>query len=228
MLPEVILTERLRLEPRTPEFVDTLSVYEHCREGAPHIDEVTEHLPWEPHPHPKETRDFLQRGAEAREEASAAAYVIRPREGEDGAGEIAGFGGLNLDWDRGRGGLGIWLRKRFWGRGYSGERAHALVALAFGHLDLEVVAVGHVPENEQSGRAIQRYIDEMGGRREGTIRNSLAAAQGPPRDEVRYAVSQAEWREADPDPPVTFYDDAADAPPRPDGAGPAATAESDP
>ncbi|MFB6221585.1 MAG: GNAT family N-acetyltransferase, partial [Halolamina sp.] len=63
MFPETVETARLRLEPRTPEYVDPLAVYEYCKQGAPHIDEVTEHLPWEPHPHPKETLAFLERGA---------------------------------------------------------------------------------------------------------------------------------------------------------------------
>lgn len=213
MFPEIVLTDRLRLEPRRPEFVDVLEAYEHCREGAPHIDEVTKHMPWDPHPHPKETLDFLERGTDAWEEAESADYVVRPREGEDGAGDIAGFTGLGVDWDRRRATLGIWLRKRFWGRGYSGERAIALAELALERLDLEILAVGHVPENEKSRSAIEGYIEAMGGRHEGTIRNSLAG--DTPRDEVRYSVSQAEFREADPDRSVTFYDDAADAPPRP-------------
>jgi len=50
MLPEFIETERLRLAPRTPEYVDPLAVYDYCKTDAPHIDEITEHVPWRPHP----------------------------------------------------------------------------------------------------------------------------------------------------------------------------------
>gem|GEM_PF-5215484 len=45
MLPEFIETERLRLAPRTPEYVDPLAVYDYCKTDAPHIDEITEHVP---------------------------------------------------------------------------------------------------------------------------------------------------------------------------------------
>jgi len=204
MFPAIIETERLRLEPRTPEYVDTFEVYEHCNRDAPHIDEITEYLPWEPHSTPNETAEFLERGAAARDEREGIDYVIRPREGEQGAGEIAGFGGLTFDWDTDSAELGTWLRKPFWGRGYSGERALALAELAFEQLDLAVVTVTHEAGNEQSARAIEKYIDRMGGRREGTLRNFHAG--DPPVDAVRYSVTQAEYRDADPDQEGTFLD----------------------
>ncbi|MFW5934738.1 MAG: GNAT family N-acetyltransferase [Halolamina sp.] len=205
MFPAIIETERLRLEPRTPAYVDALDVYEHCKQGAPHIDEITEYLPWDPHATPNETAEFLERGASMREEREGIDYAIRPREGEEGAGEIAGFGGLTLDWDTDSAELGTWLRKPFWGRGYSGERALALAELAFEHLDFEVVTVTHDAGNEQSERAIEKYVDRMGGRREGTLRNFHAGIDGPV-DAVRYSVTQSEYRNADPDHELAFYD----------------------
>lgn len=204
MFPAVIETERLRLEPRTPDYVDALAVYEHCKQDAPHIDEITEHLPWGPHQTPNETAAFLERGAERREAREQIDYAIRPKESEEGAGEIAGFGGLTFDWDTDSAELGTWLRKPFWGRGYSGERALALCELAFEHLDVEVVAVTHDAGNENSARAIEKYVDRMGGRREGTLRNYHPG--DPPVDVVRYSVTQVEYREANPEFEVTFYD----------------------
>ena len=204
MFPAIVETERLRMEPRTPEYVDALGVYEHCREDHPHIDEVTEYLPWEPHSTPNESAEFLERGAEGREEREGIDFAIRPKEGEEGAGEIAGFGGLSFDWDTDSAELGTWLRKPFWGRGYSGERALALAELAFEHLDIEVVTVTHDADNENSERAIEKYVERMGGRREGTLRNFHPSSDGPV-DAVRYSVTQSEYRDADPDPEVAFY-----------------------
>ena len=195
MFPETIETDRLRLEARRPENVDLDECYRICS-SDPGIDEVTEYVTWDPHETKKETLEFLERGRERFEDAEAASYVIRPREGEDGAGEIAGFGGCSVDWETRTANLGTWLRKRFWGRGYSGERAAALVAVALDDLDLDVVAVSHHPDNEQSRRAIEKYVDRLGGRREGRLRNSLTSADGSVHDEVRYTISQAEWREA--------------------------------
>ena len=206
MFPATIETERLRLEPRTPEYVDALDVYEHCKQGAPAIDEITEYLPWEPHATPNESAEFLERGAERREKREQIDYVIRPKEGQAGAGEIAGFGGLTLDWDTDSAELGTWLRKPFWGRAYSGERALALAALAFEHLDLGLVTVTLDTENGKSERAIEKYVDRMGGRREGTLRNFHGDSDGPV-DAIRFSVSQSEYRDADPEQAVAFYDE---------------------
>ncbi|WP_424015581.1 GNAT family N-acetyltransferase [Halorubrum xinjiangense] len=195
MFPETIETDRLRLEVGGPENVDLDECYRICSSDLG-IDEVTEYVTWDPHGTKQETLEFLERNRERFEEREAVGYVIRPREGEDGAGEIAGFGGFDVDWEKRTALLGTWLRKRFWGRGYSGERAAALVEVAFDDLDLAVVAVSHHSDNEKSRRAIERYVDRLGGRREGRLRNAIAFPDGSVHDEVRYTISQAEWREA--------------------------------
>ena len=195
MFPETIETDRLRLSVRSPENVDLDECYRICS-SDPGIEAVTEYVTWDPHETKKETLEFLERGRERFEDGEAASYVIRPRDGENGAGEIAGFGGFGVDWETRTANLGTWLRKRFWGRGYSGERAAALVEVAFDDLDLDVVAVSHHPDNEKSQRAIEKYVDHLGGRREGRLRNTLAFADGTVHDEVRYTISQAEWRGA--------------------------------
>lgn len=195
MFPEVIETERLRLRPRWPETVDVYELYEICS-ADPGIDEVTEYVTWSPHETPKETQEFLERGKSQWEDTEAANYVIRPKEGEEGAGEIAGSTGIGIDWDKRTAVFGLWLRKRFWGRGYSAERAAGLCELAFDRLDLDVVAVSHHPENGKSERAIEKYVNRFGGRREGRLRNHLEYVDGSVHDEVRYTISQDEWREA--------------------------------
>ncbi|USZ67700.1 GNAT family N-acetyltransferase [Halorussus salilacus] len=195
MFPERVETERLVLEPLTTENVDVLAFYRHCSRHDPHIEEVTEYLSWEPHETPKETLEFLETCEERWEKSEDASYVVRPKEGEDGAGEIAGATGLHPDWDRRSATLGAWLRKPFWGRGYSGERAEALLAVAFDRLDLEVVAVTHHAGNEKSRRAIEKYVEAHGGRHEGLLRNFHPGPDGPV-DARRYTVTREEWREA--------------------------------
>ena len=196
LFPERIQTERLRLEPRTPAFVDTDRVYEICSGDG--MERLTRWLPWSPHDDPATSKSFLERGRDMWADGEAGAYVLRLREGEPGGdpGEIAGFGGLHVDWDRQAGFLGVWLREPFWGRGYSGERATALVELAFDRLDLGVVRVSHEPRNENSGRAIGKYVDRLGGRRDGVERNVTPYDDGTVHDEVHYSISQAEWLSA--------------------------------
>lgn len=195
MFPAAIETPRLRLIPRTHETVDTLDLYEICAHDDG-IDEVTEYMPWNPHRTPKETHDFLDRGGEIWDGGDVAEYVIYSREREGDAHEIAGMGGLTPEWEKRRASLGLWLRRRFWGRGYSAERARALVALAFDHLDLEVVWVSHHVDNEKSQRAIRKYISALGGEREGRIRNGIPMPDGEVADEVRYSITREQWLEA--------------------------------
>jgi predicted acetyltransferase len=119
----------------------------------------------------------------------------RPRaEGED-ANELVGTTNLHFDWERRSAELGIWLRKPFWGRGYSGERAAAMLELGFDRLDLELVGASHQDGNEPSRRAIEKYVERFGGQYDGLLRNFV-----PKGDEVRdlhrYTVTQEQYRDA--------------------------------
>lgn len=192
LFPVEMESERLRYGRVHPDDTDVFEVYEAASADAPDIEETTRYLTWSPHQHPKETLEFVEHAGEQFDDGAGAHYVVRPRDGEDGAGEFAGTTGITLDWERRRGNLGIWLRPPFWGRGYSGERAARLLDLAFGHLDLEVIAVTHDPANEQSRRAIEKYVDRFGGRREGRLRNDIVV-DGEPRDSVRYSITWEEW-----------------------------------
>jgi RimJ/RimL family protein N-acetyltransferase len=111
------------------------------------------------------------------------------------AEELAGTTNLNFDWDRRSAELGIWLRKPFWGRGYSGERAAALLELAFDRLDLELVGASHQDGNEQSRRAIEKYVERFGGQYDGLLRN-FAPKGDEVRDLHRYTISKEQYRNA--------------------------------
>ena len=193
LFPHEMTSERLRYDRLHRDAADALDLYEHVKTGAPAIDAITEYVTWDPHDHPKETAEWIEECGEAFENDESATYVMRPREG-DRAGEFAGVAGIGVDWDRRRATFGTWLRKPFWGNGYSGERAARLFELAFDRLDLEVVAVAHDPDNEKSRRAIEGYVDRFGGREEGRIRNDVVI-DGEPRDTIRYSVAREEWAE---------------------------------
>lgn len=191
MFPDEIETDRLRLERLTMDHL--FDLYEYLKDDAPDIDEITKHVTWSPHKSLNETRGFVESQEKNWKEGKGATYIIRPRADEDNAGELGGVTGLSIDWDRRTGTFGLWLRKPFWGRGYSGERAAALMDLAFERLDLDLVAVSHHPDNEASECAIQKYIEAHGGRHEGLLRNYLVYQDGTVVDEVRYSVSQDEY-----------------------------------
>lgn len=191
MFPETIESDRLRLERLTLEHL--FEFYEHAAVGSPGIEEITRYVTWSPHRSLKETRTFIEEQEQQWTEGEGATYTIRPRETEDNADEFGGCTGLSIDWSRRTGTLGLWLRKPLWGRGYSGERAALLMGLAFERLDLDLVAVSHHPNNERSERAIRKYIEAHGGRREGRLRNHLVYQDGTVVDEVRYSVTQEEY-----------------------------------
>ncbi|QLG26349.1 GNAT family N-acetyltransferase [Halorarum halophilum] len=194
MFPERILTDRLRFD-RHDAAVDALELYERTGGGrSDTVDEECEYLSWNPHRHPKESHDVLQGFRDQWEAHESATYAVFPREGEEGAGEFAGNTGVGIDWDTLTGTLGIWLRKPFWGRGYSGERALAFADLVFRRLDLDLLAAEVFPNNEKSVRAVEKYVDRMGGRREGCFRNHIAPDGDDPRDVVRFSVTEEEWR----------------------------------
>ncbi|MFC7059201.1 GNAT family N-acetyltransferase [Halovenus salina] len=193
VFPAEIESDRLRYERLHPDEIGPFELYRHVKRGAPHIEEITEYVTWEPYDHPKQAADWVTQCGDQFEKGADATYVIRPKEGER-AGEFAGLAGLHPDWDRKIATLGTWLRKPFWGRGYSGERAGRMLELAFDRLDLEVVTVSHDPENDPSRRAIEKYVERFGGRKEGHIRNDLVI-DGEPRDSVRYSISRAEWEQ---------------------------------
>lgn len=197
LFPELVATDRLRLERLTPENPEPLTYYEHTRPGAPNIDETTEHVTWGPNLTPKEGLTFQESATDSFEKGTGATYAVRPRNGEPGADTFAGTTGIGVAWEEDRAELGIWLRKPFWGRGYAGERADALLELAFARLDLACVTVAHYPENENSRRAITKYVERHGGRREGTFRNRVAEADGAIHDVARYSVTQEEWARSD-------------------------------
>lgn len=187
LFPDRIETDRLVLEAAGPETVDVHEFYRIC--SGESVESFTEYLTWDPHPHPKETLEFLEHAAEQHSTGETAQYVVRPTESD---ADIAGMAGLTVKWDRRLAEPGIWLRERFWGQGYSGERADALLSLAFERLDLECVAVEVRTGNEQSRRAVEKYVERHGGRHEGLLRHADAWPGGPV-DLHRFTITSAEY-----------------------------------
>lgn len=195
LFPEKIETDRLHLEQLCHDNVDVFAYYECCSHHEPAIEEVTQYLPWDTHKTVKETKDTIDELEEKWDEGTRAEYVIRPNDGESGAGDIAGAGGLIIDWDTQTGYPAIWLRKTFWGRGYSAERASAIIELAFERLDLALVAVPVQDGNDTSRRVVEKYIDSHGGQYDGIIRNATVRPDGNIIDHHRYTVSKEQYQQ---------------------------------
>jgi RimJ/RimL family protein N-acetyltransferase len=221
LFPDRIETERLVLEHESPADADVFERYRHLSTDATD-PEAFEYIPVSPHENPHDTVEMLEHRHGRWADGIGATYVVRPKEGEEGASEArpasegragdaheagppAGEAELLADWEKRSAYFAFGLRKRFWGRGYSGERAAALVSLAFDRLDLEVVTVTHLAANGNSRRAVGKYVDRFGGRREGTVRNQITL-DDEPVDTVRYSITRAEYAASDPDRDHVFHD----------------------
>lgn len=193
MFPKRIETDRLSFESISHESVDVFDLYDLYSDGAD-TEEMFQYWVSSPHETVKETFDYVEESERLWGNREGAKYVIRPREGEDGAGVIAGTTGLYPDWETRTANLGILLDKQFWGRGYSGERADALLSVAFDRLDLELVVAAHIHGNEKSRRAINEYVERYGGQHEGLLRNWLPLEDAV-ADVHRYTISRSEYFE---------------------------------
>lgn len=186
LFPETVETERLRLERLDGENVGLLDLYEFL--GPDLVAEEVEHLQWEPHATPMDTKRLLEQCGKLWRDGEQASYLFRPT--GDEAGALAGITTFAVEWERRVADLGIFLRKRFWGREYSAERARALVGLAFEHLDLEVVEVNCSVENERARRAIEKYVEDCGGEYLGRRYNKIVRNAGDPMDSHVYAITR--------------------------------------
>jgi RimJ/RimL family protein N-acetyltransferase len=52
--------------------------------------------------------------------------------------------------------LGFWIGRPYWGRGYATAAARAVIALAFGLLDVEALNASHLVRNPASGRVMEK------------------------------------------------------------------------
>ncbi|WP_226012267.1 GNAT family N-acetyltransferase [Halomicrobium salinisoli] len=196
LFPERLETDRLELERLCHDAVDVLDYYDLVSRRNPNVEAVIRYLPWDPHESPQETKEYLDELERKWADGERAEYLLRPRAGEDGAGEIAGSACLIVDWETRTGTPGIWLRKRFWGRGYSAERARALIAVAFERLDLDLVAVPVEDGNEKSRSAVADYVASLGGQYDGLVRNDARRPDGRIIDHHRYTVTREQYEGA--------------------------------
>ncbi|KTG09822.1 hypothetical protein AUR64_09335 [Haloprofundus marisrubri] len=192
MFPTEIDTDRLRLVRCCRENLPARELYRYIGHDAPNADELSRYTMWDPHRTLKEAHDYLTDIEAQWNEREQATYIVHSKEAGD---EFAGVTNLHLGWKRRSAELGIWLRKPYWGRGYSGERAAALLELAFERLGLKLVGAAHQDGNEKSRQAIERYIDEHGGQYDGVLRNWILKGDEV-RDLHRYTVSWEQYEEA--------------------------------
>jgi RimJ/RimL family protein N-acetyltransferase len=190
MFPESVETDSLTLTQLCDANVDVFDLYDCFAQEQGGVEDVFEYVPQEPYASVKDAQDRLDKAESAWEDHDAAQYAVTTTDGD-----LAGYAGLFMEWDRRTGKLGTILARPYWGNGYAGECALALTELAFDRLDLDLVAIGYEEGNERSKRAVEKFVDAVGGQHDGVLRNWT-----PLGDEVadhhRHTVTRKEYERA--------------------------------
>lgn len=186
MFPETINTDSLTLNQFCESKVDIFKLYNIFKENEGAAD-VFKYVPQEPYTSIKHAHDQIVKAETAWEEGEAAYYAVYTANDD-----LAGYAVLSIEWERQTGNLGFILAKPYWGRGYAGECATVLTELALNRLDLKIVAIGYEEGNKQSKRAVEEFIETVGGQYDGVLRNWT-----PIGDEIadhhRYTVTQDQY-----------------------------------
>ncbi|AFZ72197.1 GNAT family N-acetyltransferase [Natronobacterium gregoryi] len=190
MFTDTLETDSLVLQQFGRDHVDVFELYDLFAESREDVADVFEYVPQEPYATVKEAHEQLTEAESKWSDHEAAQYAVYTADGE-----LAGYTGLFLEWPRRTGRIGFILGKPYWGNGYAGECATALTELAFERLDLEVVAIGYEDGNERSQRALEKFIERVGGQYEGCLRNWTPIGDDV-EDHHRYTVTRAEFQQA--------------------------------
>lgn len=180
-----IATERLRLRPPRRADVDALD--EAIQET---LSELVRWLPWASPQHARaDTRRYIKGARVARNRRTADEYALFERE----AGRLVGMVSIHrIDWSRRSAGLGYWIRRSAWGRGYATEAARAVVDDAFRRLGLNRVEAHVATENPAS----QRVPEKLGFQREGIAREA-EYIDGRFADHIQYSLLRCETTGSD-------------------------------
>jgi len=97
---------------------------------------------------------------------------------------LIGVCSLQVEPDQGRGELGFWLGRSWWGQGFMTEAVRAVVAFGFERLELRRIFAHHLPENPASGRVMQK----VGMTPEGILRRHILHRGERPADLVIWGM----------------------------------------
>jgi len=181
-----IETERLILEVPTESDAPTLFDLV----GGEDRLEITAGLLWDGPDEISETVGFIRQAQTERYGESGFHWAIRDR-----TGAITGTSGTALGMisarpssEPGRGDVGYWLGKLYWGQGLTREALTAVFDLCFGEFDQVKVEAEIFTTNARS----KRLVESLGMRLEGTIRSSHHK-RGEWVDAHIYGILRDEW-----------------------------------
>ena len=147
---------------------------------------VTRYLAFDTPHSIEETRQFIERCEEYRRQDREYVFVIADRLTDAPCG-VTGL--RHLDRATRTAEIGTWVRRQEWGTGVNAESKALLLDYAFDVLEFHRIEARIAIENGRSRRAFER----LGGRREGTLKESLCK-DGVFLDQALYAILSTDWR----------------------------------
>ncbi|MGB9963449.1 GNAT family N-acetyltransferase [Halobacterium hubeiense] len=186
MFPETVDAASVTLRRLSREHVDVHALYERFAADSAGVEAVFEYVPQEPYETPNDAREFLLQAEDEWDDRESAQYAVRAD------GDLAGYAGLFVEWERRAARVGVTLDRPFWGEGYASDAADALAELAFETLDLDVVAIGYERGNERSERFVESFVERHGGQYDGVLRNWTRVGDDV-LDHHRYTVTREQY-----------------------------------
>ena len=176
---KTIETERLILRAWNAEDVDDLYDYAKNPNVGPHGG-------WKPHESKTESLEIMQTLFINKYDSWAIVYKEN--------GRVIGSIGYELDTKRqdiNCKELGYAMGEDYWGKGIMTEAAKAVIRHGFEELELDMVSIYRNPQNERSGRVIEK----CGFVYEGTLRQAYKIYDGSIRDVACYSMTKEEHKE---------------------------------
>jgi RimJ/RimL family protein N-acetyltransferase len=182
----LIETQRLILE--VPAESDAPTLFDLV--GGEDRLEVTAGLIWDGPDEVSETLGFIRQAQIERYGDSGFHWAIRDRTGAitGSPGSVVGMISARPSSEAGRGDVGYWLGKPYWGQGLMREALASVIDLCFGELDQVKVEAEIFTTNSRS----KRLVESLGMQLEGTIRSSHYK-RGEWVDAHVYGILREEW-----------------------------------
>lgn len=152
--------------------------------GEPDVALMTSNIP---HPYEEGAAEvWIASHPEAVEKGTLYPFAVElPGEG------VIGACSLRIETRQGRGELGYWIGKPWWGLGFAPEAARAVLGFGFGTLGLRRIFCNHLGGNDASGRVMEK----IGMRREGVLRAHQLHRGERPVDMVVWGILAEEFGE---------------------------------
>jgi RimJ/RimL family protein N-acetyltransferase len=180
-------TDRLVIE--VPSEADASSLYELV--GGTDRSEVTAGLIWDGPDEISDTIGFIRQSQNDRFGDGGFHWAIHDKTGEltGSPGTAIGMISARPSEQPGRGDVGYWLGKPYWGQGLMSEALTAVLDFSFYDLDHVKMEAEIFTNNDRS----MRLVEGLGMQREGTLRSSRFK-RGQWVDCHIYGILREEWR----------------------------------